>query len=398
VLQRPYRSWNSSSITGDAASVQAKRARYTLILALTLLALSACGKPPPVAKQEAPRPVRAVIVGEATNAAASLSVLSLPGEIRPRIESRLGFRVGGKLMQRLLNVGERVKAGQVIARLDPQDAAPGLTSAQAQLEGSRTDLKIAQIELKRVADLVEKNFVSKAQLDRAQATADAASARLHAAEAGLKQARNAIDFQSLIPDADGIVTGVEAEVGQVLAAGTPVYRVARRNEKELLINVPESEFATARSVTQWQVSLPALGRELQGKLREVTPLADAASRSYAMRIALNGNLEGVEMGMTANAVARRTSMTAPSGATSAPTQNDKLIALPLGAVFSKDNQPGVWVVDSAGAVSLVRIAIAGMNEEQVFVRSGLSTGQKVVTAGANLLKPGQVVRVEAPAK
>jgi membrane fusion protein, multidrug efflux system len=133
-------------------------------------------------------------------------------------------------------------------------------------------------------------------------------------------------------------------------------------------------------------------------LREVTPLADAASRSYAMRIALNGNLDGVEMGMTANAVARRPSMTTPSGATSAPTQNDKLIALPLGAVFSKDNQPGVWVVDTAGAVSLVRIAIAGMNEEQVFVRSGLSTGQKVVTAGANLLKPGQVVRVEAPAK
>jgi membrane fusion protein, multidrug efflux system len=356
-------------------------------LVISILSFTGCSKPAPAAKQEAPRPVRAMVVGEATQAALSMSSLSLPGEIRPRIESRLGFRVGGKLMQRLLNVGEAVKAGQVIARLDPQDAAPGLASAQAQLEGARTEVKIAQIELKRVADLVEKNFVSKAQLDRQQATADAAASRLNAAEAALKQARNAIDFQTLVADVDGIVTGVEAEVGQVLAAGTPVYRVARRSEKELLINVPETELAASRTVNQWQVILPALNRELQGKLREVTPLADPASRTYAMRLTLNGNLDGVEMGMTANAMARRGGST-PSN----------LIALPLGAIFSKDGKPKVWIVDASGAVSLVAVEIESMNEEQVFVRSGLSSGQKVVTAGANLLKLGQVVRVEGASK
>jgi membrane fusion protein, multidrug efflux system len=356
-------------------------------LVISILSFTGCSKPAPAAKQEAPRPVRAMVVGEATQAALSMSSLSLPGEIRPRIESRLGFRVGGKLMQRLLNVGEAVKAGQVIARLDPQDAAPGLASAQAQLEGARTEVKIAQIELKRVADLVEKNFVSKAQLDRQQATADAASSRLNAAEAALKQARNAIDFQTLVADVDGIITGVEAEVGQVLAAGTPVYRVARRSEKELLINVPETELAAARTVSQWQVILPALNRELQGKLREVTPLADPASRTYAMRLTLNGNLDGVEMGMTANAMARRGGSTASN-----------LIALPLGAIFSKDGKPKVWIVDAAGAVSLVAVEIESINEEQVFVRSGLSSGQKVVTAGANLLKLGQVVRVEGASK
>jgi RND family efflux transporter MFP subunit len=373
-----------------------------LVTMTLLLGLNACSKPTPIAKQEAPRPVRVIAVGEATMPAASLSMLSLPGEIRPRIESRLGFRVGGKLIQRLLNVGQSVKAGQVIARLDPQDAAPGLASAQAQLEGARTDLKIAQIELKRVADLVEKNFVSKAQLDRQQATADAATARVHAAEASLKQARNSVDFQTLVADVDGIVTAVEAEVGQVLTAGTPVYRVARRNEKELLINVPETEFAAARNVSQWRVTLPALGRELQGKLREITPLADAASRSYAMRITLLGNLEGVEMGMTANAQAQRGSGSgdndrAESGSNSMPAIG-KLVALPLGAIFSKDGQPGVWVVDASGAVSLIRVVIASMNEELVFVTAGLSPGQKVVTAGANLLKPGQVVRIEASSK
>ncbi len=373
-----------------------------LVIFALLFGLNACSKPAPTAKQEAPRPVRVVAVGEATLPAASLSMLNLPGEIRPRIESRLGFRVGGKLMQRMVNVGQSVKAGQIIARLDPQDAAPGLASAQAQLESARTDLKIAQIELKRVADLVEKNFISKAQLDRSQATADAATARLHAAEASLKQARNAVDFQTLVADVDGIVTAVEAEVGQVLAAGTPVYRVARRSEKELLINVPETDFAAASNVLQWRVTLPALGRELQGKLREITPLADAASRSYAMRITLTGNLEGVEMGMTANALAQRGSGLGSderltSGSSASPAMG-KLIALPLGAIFSKDSQPGVWVVDTSGAVSLVRVVIASMNEELVFVRAGLSPGQKVVTAGANLLKPGQVVRIEASVK
>lgn len=368
------------------------------LLALLILGLSACSKPVPAPKLEAPRPVRTIVVGDATNPEGALSVLSLPGEIRPRIESRLGFRVSGKLMDRLFNVGQSVKVGQVLARLDPLDAAPGLASAQAQLEGARTDLKIAQIELKRIADLVEKNFVSKAQLDRQQATADAATARLHAAEASLKQARNAVDFQTLVADVDGIVTAVEAEVGQVLAAGTPVYRLARRSEKELLINVPESEFAAARNVTQWQVQLPALGRELQGKLREVTPLADAASRTYAMRITLMGNLEGVEMGMTANALAKRDAPLSPGAPATQTVVIGKLIALPLGAIFSKDGQPGVWIVDSAGTVSLLRVTIASLNEEQVFVRSGLAAGQRVVTAGANLLKVGQLVRVEGGSK
>lgn len=423
--------------TGRCMTKLAKVVGIASLATALAIGLSACGKAPPAVKQEAPRPVRVTAVGVATTPATSLTMLSLPGEIRPRIESRLGFRVGGKLMQRLLNVGQSVKAGQVIARLDPQDAAPGLASAQAQLEGARTDLKIAQIELKRVADLVEKNFVSKAQLDRQQATADASIARLHSAEASLKQARNAVDFQTLVADVDGVVTAVEAEVGQVLAAGTPVYRVARLSEKELLINVPETEFAAARNVTQWQVTLPALGRELQGKLREITPLADAASRSYAMRITLSGNLEGVEMGMTANALAKRgpgfstaddatpgssavAASATPSGAVPAgaipagttpsnsirssslppnelPKRSD-LIALPLGAIFSKDSQPGVWVVNASGAVTLIPVVIASMNEELVYVRGGLSPGQKVVTAGANLLKPGQVVRIEASVK
>ncbi len=402
--QTPHEQVKSLSLkihAGSDMTARPRALRSALVATVLLFGLLACSKPPPAAKQERPRPVRVVVVGDATLPAASLGMLSLPGEIRPRIESRLGFRVGGKLMQRLLNVGQNVKAGQIIARLDPQDAAPGFASAQAQLEGARTDLKIAQIELKRVADLVEKNFVSKSQLDRSQATVDAATARLRAAQASLNQARNTVDFQTLVADFDGIVTAVEAEVGQVLAAGTPVYRVARRNEKELLINVPETEFAAARNVSQWQVSLPALGRELQGKLREITPLADAASRTYAMRITLIGNLEGVEMGMTANALARRSAASGPVsddrasvGSSEVPAMG-RLFALPLGAIFSKDAQPGVWVVDSSGVVSLMRVVITSMNEELVFVKGALSPGQKVVTAGANLLKQGQVVRIEA---
>lgn len=368
-------------------SVGRTRASAAALFALAALIplLNGCSREAPAPKAELPRPVRIQTVGDATAPAVALSTLNLPGEIRARVESRLGFQVPGKLAQRLVKTGDPVSAGQVLARLDPQDAAPALAGAQAQLEAARTDLKLAQTELRRIQELVEKNFVSKAQLDRQQASVDAALSRQQAAEAQVRQARNGVDFQTLVADSAGIITGVEAEVGQVLGAGTPVYRLARNNERELLINVPETELAAARGVQRWKVLMPALGnRALEGQLRELTPLADAASRTYPMRITLKGDLAGVEMGMTAYAVAPR-----PDGA-----QISAAVALPIGAIFGTDKQPGVWVVGADNTVKLVPVEIGGMNEELVYVKAGLSSGQKVVTAGANLLKAGQQVRIE----
>lgn len=237
-------------------------------LAVPIVALLvACSEPPPpAAKVEPPRPVRTVVVQPQQTAVA----IQLPGEVRPRIESRLGFRVGGKLASRSVSVGDRVAPGQVLARLDPTDLAPALAAQQALVVAARTDRDLAAVELDRLRPLRTQNYISQAALDRQQAAFDAASARFAAAEAQQAQARNAIDFQVLRSDVHGVVTAIEAEPGQVVASGTPVVRIAHAAEREVLVSVPESALGVARETREWAVVVPALGqRTLSGRLREI---------------------------------------------------------------------------------------------------------------------------------
>jgi RND family efflux transporter MFP subunit len=360
------------------------RAARTAALAapLAVLLLAACAEQAPIAAVEAPRPVRTVVVAPQSTVAA----LTLPGEVRPRVESRLGFRVGGKLAQRTVSVGDTVAPGQVLARLDPTDLAPALQAQQAQVLAVRTDRDLAAVELERLRSLRAQNFIAQAALDRQQAALDAADARLRAAEAQQQQARNAIDFQVLRADVAGVVTAVEAEAGQVVAAGQAVVRVARAGEYEIAINVPEPALAVARATRDWTVTVPALGaRTLPGRLREVSPIADPASRTYAARIALSGGLDGVALGMSTVVQAARPAETA--------------FVLPLSALQSTDGAPRVWRVDpKTGTVEPVAVRTAGLLDDAVRVVDGLAAGDRIVTAGANLLRPGQAVRlVDAPA-
>ena len=186
------------------------------------------------------RPVRAVVVEPRSTA----SSVQWPGEVRPRVESRLGFRVGGKMSLRTVSVGDRVSPGQVLMRLDPTTCC-WRSQAQAAL-GARNRPRPRGGRARAAANLRGQNFISQALLDRQQATFDAANARLAAAEAQQQQARNAIDFQVLRADVAGVVTAVEAEVGQVVAAGQVVIRVAQAGEREIAINVPESDLRVAR--------------------------------------------------------------------------------------------------------------------------------------------------------
>ena len=343
-----------------------------MILALA----SGCQKEPPP-KIEAPRPVRSVVVTSQMLA----TPLILPAEIRPRVEARYGFRVAGKIAQRMVSVGDRVEPGQILARLDPQDAAPAVASAQAQLEASRTDARIALLELNRNKDLRERNFISQGSLDRQQATYDAARSRIDLADAQLRQARNAVDFQALKADVSVHVIGLEAEAGQVVAAGQIVVKVAKDTEIEALVNVPEREVALARSTERWQVIVPALaGRVLTGTLRELSPLSDPASRTYPLRLSLAGDLAGVEWGMTAGANAVRT------GAQG--------FVVPIDSLYSKDGQARVWLVDSSSqTVKSVPVKTDGLLDDAVRVVSGLKDGDRVVTAGANLLIDGQKIKL-----
>ncbi|MCD6681708.1 MAG: efflux RND transporter periplasmic adaptor subunit [Burkholderiaceae bacterium] len=341
-----------------------------------LLSLAACQRAAPV-REESPRPVRVVTVTEQRAAIA----LTLPAEVRPRVETRYGFRIAGKIAARAVEVGDSVQPGQLLARLDPQDREPARAAARSQLDAAQTEARLAGVELERVRELHAQRYVSRAQLDRQQAAADAANARVRAARAGQAQADNELAFQTLRAEVAGVVTAVQAEVGQVVAAGQPVVRVARAGEFELLAHVPERELASARAASAWSVSIPALDSERrQAVLRELSPLADPASRTYAMRLTLGdpATAAGLALGMSAVVQAVREAQPA--------------FEVPLSALYSRDGNPHVWRVGDGDRVELVAVRTAGLLDDAVRIVDGLASGDRVVTAGASLLVAGQRVR------
>lgn len=352
------------------------------IAALSLLSLLvACSKP--VEKTEDVRPVRVVT---ATNTTSDVA-FELSGEVRPRIESRLGFRVGGKIVQRKVELGTVVKRGQLLMQLDPQDLLLAQTQAKAALTAAESNRDLAQADLKRYQELRAKNFVAAAILDSKEVAYKAAQASFEQAVAGFKNQSNQAGYATLIADVDGVVTGIDAEVGQVVAAGTPVVRVAQTGEMDVVVGIPENKINTIRQMSDIRVGLwadPTL--VLPGKLRELSPVADAVTRTYLAKVSLPADAKDVRLGMTANV-----SFVAPNPA--------PVFKLPTTALFQDKGQTAVWIV-SGGAVKLVSVKLAGASGEDVLIAGGISSGQQVVTAGVNLLKQGQKVSIlgaESPA-
>jgi membrane fusion protein, multidrug efflux system len=357
------------------------------LASLFSIGIAGCAKKEVEAKVEPPRPVLIQVV-KATQSADSFS---LPAETKARIETRYGFRVGGKLSQRLVAVGDQVTAGQVLARLDPQDLAPAIAAQQAQLDGAKIELKLALADLQRSKDLREKNFVSQANVERQQAVTEGAQAKLLAAQAQLKQALNGADFQSLKADSAGVVVSVEAEVGQVVASGQAIYRIAQAGERDFLVNVPESHLQIARATQQWVGVIPAMGGQVVTAIfRELSPIADAASRTYPMKLSVVGSNQ-LALGLTA--------VVRPFVPTSTDASTGQNFIIPLSALYSKDGNPKVWLVDSPaqakeGTVRLVEVKTNGFTDNGARVVSGLKVGDKVVIAGANLLVAGQKVKLQ----
>lgn len=343
------------------------RHRILAATVLAALAVAACSKP-----QTPAQPLRTVRVVKVEDAAAPAR-LTFPGEVRARHESRLAFRLGGKIVERRVDVGDRVKRGQVLARLDARDAA--LNAAQA--EAARA---LAEAEAKRYRELRAKNFVSQAVLD-AKETALATAA----AQAGM--ARNQAAYTTLTAERDGVVTAVEAEAGQVVAAGQTVLRVAEDGEREIAIAVPEADVEQVRSAGGFTVTLNSLpGRSWNGRLRELSPSADPATRTFAARIAVPEADASVRLGMSARVEAK-------------VSRGDTAPVLPLSAFFTRDDAAHVWVVDPATqTVALTKVETDGVAGNALRVKAGLAPGQLVVIAGASLLEPGQKVRLPEQAK
>lgn len=304
------------------------------------------------------------------------------GEIRARYETNLGFRIGGKIVQREVEVGDRVAAGQVLARLDPADYRLRLLEAQAALAVARAEEDKARKDLDRYSSLLERKLISESDFHNFSNAFDVALARRKQAEAAVSVARNQADYTTLKADRDGIVTEVEAEEGQVVAAGQTVIRVALCCEKEAVVSVPENRLDDVRMADRVTATLWAVpGASYPGKVREISPGADPVTRTYRVRISLPEADQRVQYGMTVLAKVQR-------------RLHGEVARLPSSALFQKGNRPAVWILDRDSlTVFLQPVEVAEYRQDGVLVKRGLRDGQYLVTAGVNQLVPGQRVRL-----
>jgi multidrug efflux system membrane fusion protein len=347
-----------------------------LLSLLSVVVLAACTEAAEK-KAEDVRTVRVLKVGAAEGARR----IEYAGEVRPRHETRLAFRVPGKITERAVEVGSIVKAGQIVARLDAADLSLAAASAAAQLASIEAERNLAEADFKRYADLRAKNFISQAEYDRRANAFTTADARLEAARAQHRQAANQAGYAVLVTDTTGIITAIEAEAGQVVAAGQTVARLARPGEKEVAFAVPESQRDLFEKPGELAVSLNARpGKAWKAKLRELSPVADPATRTYTARATILDAGDEVELGMSA-----RAAVTVEPGT--------KRIEVPLSALYSRGDAAQVYVVGADATVQPRTIRTGGITGERIVVESGLNPGDVVVAAGAQLLRAGQKVRI-----
>ncbi|GLC94091.1 hemolysin secretion protein D [Cupriavidus sp. TA19] len=345
------------------------------LVAVSAVTVAGCGKKAEPAPEV--RPVRLMQLSQHSGKTA----FEFSGDVRPRVESRLGFRVGGKIAARLVDVGAVVTRGQSLARLDPTDLSLAEAGSRAQFETAKTDRDLAASDLKRYNDLYAKGFISAAEQHRRQASFEAADSRLRQAQAGLRSQANQTAYAVLHADADGVVTAIDAEVGQVVTPGQPVVRVAQTAEKEVAIGLPEDQVDLLRGITDVSIHTWAgPQRALPGRVREIAAAADPVTRTYATRVTIPNPPADLKLGMTAVVTFVRT------GATPA-------IRVPLTALLQEQGRNQVWIYDAAaGTVKPVTVTLGDAVGNEVEVRQGLAPGQTIVTAGVHLLRPGQKVR------
>jgi RND family efflux transporter MFP subunit len=349
-----------------------------LIIVSIVAALSACK--PEEATVEV-RPVRTVVV-QATPIDDEHLVI---GEVRPRYESELSFRVSGKVLARLVDVGATVRQGELLARLDTEDYQNRLRLAEAEVVSAEAILVEAQAAESRQSRLLKDGWTPKATYDTTVRNLRSAEARLTAAKANVDLSRDQLRYTELKAEFDGVITAVGAEAGQNVAAGQMVVKLARPGDKDGVFNVAETVFAQHRDerpdVVVWPLSNPKI--KVEGKVREISPVADATTRTYAVKVTLENPPPQLRLGMS---LAGRVRSTAAS-----------VVQLPLSAVFEKDGAPAVWLVDPAsGGVALRSVTVARYETDTVIIAKGLVDGDVVVTAGINALREGQRVQLAGP--
>ncbi|MFM0695537.1 efflux RND transporter periplasmic adaptor subunit [Paraburkholderia graminis] len=369
---------------------QRRARRLAVALALAgVVALSACSKKEAAAPE--PRPVVAVAVHADGNAA---PVASLPGEVQARYSTPLSFRVGGKIVERRVRLGDVVKSGQIVARLDPADAQKNAASAQAQLAAAEHSYQYAKQQLDRDRAQAKENLIAPAQLEQTtNAYASAAAQRDQAAQQAALS-KNQLQYTTLAADHAGVITAEQADTGQNVSAGQAVYNLAWSGELDVVCDVPESALAGLSVGQTANVTLGALpGRKFTARVRELSPAADPQSRTYRAKLTLDNPGPDVRLGMTADIALSARSSSAASNA----EDEHGFFVLPSTALFHDGTQPAVWVVRAAdSALELRRVTVARYNERTIVVSQGLKNGEHVVLQGVHTVSAGEKVRAIAP--
>lgn len=346
------------------------------MLIAAALVLSACSKPAP--PEEPIRAVKVVTVGVDSMHSGS----EFAGEVRARVESRLGFRVGGKMVRRQAELGQRVKAGDVLAQLDPQDLKLASEASRAQVAAAATNRDLAAADFKRFKELREQNFISGAELERREAALKAAQAQVDQAQAQASGQGNQASYANLVADVSGVVTSVDAEPGQVVAAGTPVVRIAQDGPRDVVFTVPEDKVALIKSGSAVDVQVWSTKAALKGVVREVAASADPVTRTFGVKVSLDAK-EALALGTTVTVVPQ-----------ALDRSGIQVIKLPTSAFHQVGKASAVWVLDTASmTVKLQPVQIATADGNEVVVASGLQPGMRVVTAGVHVLSPGQKVTI-----
>lgn len=346
------------------------------VAVLGILALAGCAQREPPAETVRPVQLAQVKIGN-TSATAVLA-----GEIRPRFETDLGFRIGGKVIERRVDVGTRVRRGQVLAQLDPADVSLQTQSASAALNVTETDFAFAKAEFERYQNLHAQKFISASALDAKRSAYDAARARVEQARAQYAVNQNQAGYATLTAPEDGVITAISVETGQVVGVGQPVMKLARESEREVAISVPENRLGELRNAKALVVALWANpGTLYPARVREVAPAVDPVTRTFAVRVSILASDPQLQWGMTANVGVMGTEAIAAA-------------LLPLSSVYhATDGTPAVWIYDpQTRKVALRNVKLGPYRQDGVLIESGLREGEWVVAAGVNKLQPGQVVR------
>ncbi|MGE8941348.1 efflux RND transporter periplasmic adaptor subunit [Leptospira interrogans] len=341
-----------------------------------LFVLSACSDDA-ITTADPGRPVRTVTV-EKTDVGAPIT---LTGRIQAEDEVSLGFRISGRMIERPVNLGNRVEAGQIIARLEPQNEMNALRSARAAVAAARARLTEARNHYERQETLLSQGWTTRANYDQADKARQTAESQLDSAEAQLKSAYDQVSFTELKADAPGVVTAIGTEPGEVVQAGQMIVRLARQDGRDAVFDVPAQLLRTTPSNPEVDVRLTNdTSVTANGRVREVAPQADPVTRTFEVKVGLTNPPEAMRLGATVTGTIQTSSV--------------PVIEIPATALTKANDQPAVWVVDPASRTVAIRnIDIGRFDPTSVTVSSGLDIGEIVVTAGVQALHPGQKVRL-----